>query len=232
MFQCISHVFAPQKQEYLEEEEEEVCRPRIVSFEGNIGSGKTTLVKKLKERYANHPHILFLEEPVDVWERIKQKGKTMLQLFYDNPRKYSFAFQILAYRTRQNLIQEALDNNPGVKLILMERSLEADYEIFAKMLFEEGLMESCEYEIYKTIAKPDDNEYYVDGIVWLRTEPEVCLERVQTRGREGEEKMSLHYLEKCEMYHHQWLGADLGFVFQMEDTNESDLRRLDNYLRM
>lgn len=227
MFQCISHVFAPPM---LTQEQEDEKRPRIISFEGNIGSGKTTLVKKLKERYTNHPDILFLEEPVDVWERIKQKGKTILQLFYDNPRKYSFAFQILAYRTRSNLIQEALENNPGVKIVLMERSLEADYEIFAKMLYEQGYMESCEYEIYKMIAEPDNNEYYADGFVWLRTEPEVCLERVQERNREGEENMSLHYLEKCEMYHHQWLGADLGFVFQMEDTTEKELQRLDSYL--
>jgi deoxyadenosine/deoxycytidine kinase len=211
---------------FLPEYEEIV--PRIISFEGNIGSGKTTLVKKLKERYANQPDILFLEEPVDVWERIKQDGKTILQLFYDNPRKYSFAFQILAYRTRSNLIQEALASNPGVKLILMERSLEADNEIFAKMLFEEGLMESCEYDIYKTIT---NNEYSVDGIVWLRTKPEVCLERVQTRGREGEENMSLDYLAKCDVYHKQWL-ADLGFVFQMEEVDEKELQRLDNYLRM
>jgi len=227
MFQSFLNAMSP-----LKKDEEQVGRPRIVSFEGNIGSGKTTLVKQLKERYANHPGILFLEEPVDVWERIKQDGKTILQLFYGNPRKYSFAFQVLAYRTRSNLIQEALVNNPDVKLILMERSLEADNEIFAKMLFEQGLMESCEYDIYKTIADPDNNEYYVDGIVWLRTEPEVCLERVQTRGREGEEKMSLHYLEKCDMYHQAWLGADLGFVFQLEETNETDLRRLDAFLRL
>jgi hypothetical protein len=33
------------------------------------------------------------------------------------------------------------------------------------------------------------------------------------------------------VYHKQWL-ADLGFVFQMEEVDEKELQRLDNYLRM
>ena len=78
---------------------------KIVSIEGNIGSGKTTLLKKLKEKYVNNPNIIFLKEPVDEWEQIKDKdGQTMLQKFYADQQKYSFAFQMMAYISRLKIL--------------------------------------------------------------------------------------------------------------------------------
>ena len=81
-------------------------RPRILSVEGNIGAGKSTLVEALKERYAHDPSILFLQEPVDVWSTVQQDGKTILELFYENQEKYSFAFQAMAFSTRLKMIRE------------------------------------------------------------------------------------------------------------------------------
>ena len=48
----------------------------IFSIEGNIGSGKSTLVKILKEQLftANGKKIIFLQEPVDEWESIKDES--------------------------------------------------------------------------------------------------------------------------------------------------------------
>jgi hypothetical protein len=42
--------------------------PRLVSIEGNIGSGKSTLIEKLKKKHQNNKKILFLQEPVGLWE--------------------------------------------------------------------------------------------------------------------------------------------------------------------
>ena len=39
---------------------------KIISFEGNIGSGKSTFLKYLKEQVASDK-ICFLDEPVDDW---------------------------------------------------------------------------------------------------------------------------------------------------------------------
>ena len=53
---------------------------QIYSIEGNIGSGKSTLVKHLKD--VNKDWI-FLDEPVTEWEKLKNdKGESVLQLFY------------------------------------------------------------------------------------------------------------------------------------------------------
>ena len=59
-------------------------------------------------------------------------GETIISKFYADPEKYSFAFQIMAFTTRLKLVKDIIKNQPNVKLIICERSLEADNEIFAK----------------------------------------------------------------------------------------------------
>lgn len=39
----------------------------IVSIEGNIGSGKSTVINTLKEYYKSNDKVYFLEEPVSEW---------------------------------------------------------------------------------------------------------------------------------------------------------------------
>jgi len=208
-------------------------RPRIVSVEGNIGGGKSTLIETLQEKYIHDRRFHFLLEPVDQWENIKdKKGKNMLQKYYENPTKYAFAFQIMAFQTRLQLLKDTLDYiDDEVTTIVMERSLDADFHIFAKMLSEEGLMEDVEFEIYKGMSAEALKEYGVDGIIWLDTDYEECYERVQKRSREGEEngKISLKYLAKCHEYHVEWLGADMGFVCRI-DGMDIDLGKIDQYL--
>jgi len=198
---------------------------RIISLEGNIGAGKTTLLNALQEKYKDRADVLFLLEPVDVWKEVQQNGKNILELFYEKKATYGFAFQVLVFQSRLQMIREAC-NQPDIHLIIMERSLDADYYVFAKMLYEQGYLQECEYEIYKRMAKYEREQYMADGIVWLRETPETCMERIALRARKGEERISLEYLEKCDQYHQEWLGADLGFVF----TWDGDYDKLERYL--
>ena len=58
----------------------------IISIEGNIGSGKSTLVKKLKEK---NPSWYFLQEPVDVWKSVSDiDGNNILSEFYKDKKRY------------------------------------------------------------------------------------------------------------------------------------------------
>ena len=43
----------------------------IFSIEGNIGSGKSTIVKHLQHMMQDDPSFVFVQEPVDTWESIK-----------------------------------------------------------------------------------------------------------------------------------------------------------------
>ena len=44
---------------------------KIIVIQGNIGSGKSTFVEKLKTKYENNPKMCFLQEPVSEWLKIK-----------------------------------------------------------------------------------------------------------------------------------------------------------------
>ena len=44
---------------------------KIISIEGNIGSGKSTLVEELRKKFGNNEKVCFLQEPVDIWNTIK-----------------------------------------------------------------------------------------------------------------------------------------------------------------
>ena len=58
---------------------------KIISIEGNIGSGKSTLVEGLKQKYKAQEHICFLQEPVDEWSCVRDNdGKTILEKYYGN----------------------------------------------------------------------------------------------------------------------------------------------------
>jgi deoxyadenosine/deoxycytidine kinase len=202
-------------------------RPRIVSLEGNIGAGKSTLLSALKERYANRNDVIFVEEPVGIWESIQQDGLNMLQLFYKDTCRYAFTFQILAFTTRLKLLKDAIkqanESEPPVKTIIMERSLEADRNIFAKMLNSDKQMQQCEYDIYVKMSDDILQDYSVDGIVWINTPPDECVNRIKNRNREGEETISFDYLLKCHENHVEWLGADTGFVHIIEDNRDEKI---------
>ena len=58
----------------------------IFSIEGNIGSGKSTLVKELKKSVPNilDKKVVYVQEPVSEWSKIKdKKGETILEKFYE-----------------------------------------------------------------------------------------------------------------------------------------------------
>ena len=39
-----------------------------MSIEGNIGAGKTTILNELQNKYKDNKEIVFIREPVDLWE--------------------------------------------------------------------------------------------------------------------------------------------------------------------
>ncbi len=92
---------------------------KIITIEGNIGSGKSTLLEFLRnELMIDNKKVIFMKEPVDEWEYIKDaNGKTMLQKFYENQEKYSFPFQMMAYISRLKLLKETVEKNPNAIII-------------------------------------------------------------------------------------------------------------------
>jgi deoxyadenosine/deoxycytidine kinase len=73
----------------------------IISIEGNIGAGKSTLLERIQRRaiQENNKRIHIIPESLDVWDKVKEGNKSILQLFYENKKKYAMSFQILCFLT-------------------------------------------------------------------------------------------------------------------------------------
>ena len=167
----------------------------------SIGSGKSTLFEKLKIHFANNKNIIFVREPVDIWESIQdENGTTILEKFYQDQIKYSFSFQIMAYISRINLLKETIKEHPGVTIIT-ERSLYTDKMVFAKMLYDTHKIEYINYQIYLNLFDTFKNDFNVDNIIYIKTDPDVCYNRILKRARNGEKNISLDYLQLCDTYH-------------------------------
>jgi deoxyadenosine/deoxycytidine kinase len=178
----------------------------IVSIEGNIGSGKSTLLANLRKHYKDELYIVFLQEPVDEWEKIKdENGITILEKFYANQEKYSFPFQMMAYVSRLKVLRDTLKNIRQVDnkktIIITERSLYTDKMVFAKMLYDTNKIEKVNYQIYLNWFDAFSEEFPVHKIVYVKTEPEKCHSRIVKRAREGENLIPLEYLKNCDEYH-------------------------------
>jgi thymidylate kinase len=190
----------------------------IVSIEGNIGSGKSTLLQNLREHYENVPEVIFLKEPVDEWEKIKdENGVTILEKFYGNQQKYSFPFQMMAYVSRLKLLKDTLKNihtmySSTVEkkniIIITERSLYTDKLVFAKMLYDCGKIEYVNYQIYLNWFDTFIEDYPVNKIIYVKASPEICHMRILKRSRDGETNIPLEYLEDCDRYHDNMIELD------------------------
>ena len=178
----------------------------IFSIEGNIGSGKSTLVKELKKSVPNilDKKVVYVQEPVNEWSKIKdKKGETILEKFYANQHKYAFSFQMMAYISRLALLRNIVRENPDA-IIITERSVFTDREVFAKMLYDEGKIEEVDYQIYLKWFDEFIEEIPITGLIYVTTTPEKSKERVDLRARAGE-SIPLSYLQRCHDYHESWI---------------------------
>ena len=192
----------------------------IFNVEGNIGSGKSTLVRILEKelKSINSIPIVYVQEPVDEWSTIKDKhGETILEKFYNDQYKYAFSFQMMAYISRLSLVKQIIRDNPSA-IIICERSVFTDKEVFAKMLYDDGKIEEVNYQIYVEWFDEFINDIPVSGIIYVNTSPENSKRRVDFRARLGED-IPLKYLEKCNDYHNNWLADSREIIFNFDGNN-------------
>jgi deoxyadenosine/deoxycytidine kinase len=176
------------------------CRPWMISIDGNIGAGKTSLLQKIQQE-VDPKRVVIVYEPVDIWTKLADMtdGLSLLQKYYTYPHMYSFMFQTVIFQTIIQSIEEAIENNPDCDIILCERSIKTSRNVFCKMLVEDQYMTSFEHSVYESFFTPRICElYYPDQTIWLDVPIKTCLERIISRAREGEKVINLNYLQRIE----------------------------------
>jgi deoxyadenosine/deoxycytidine kinase len=200
---------------------------KLFVIDGNIGSGKSTFLKHLATKFTT---IINIQEPVDEWFKIKDdQGVSLFELFYKDPARYSYLFQTNILYTRFDKIKQlqhklsvgkdgskekmaeimvegaAIDDDEPV--VVCERSIMTDLHIFVEAAKDLGTMSSVEYEVFLNwyTMLVDLAKFRVDGVIYLRCDPEISQERIFKRNRTGENGIAFDYLRLLHDKHEAWL---------------------------
>ncbi|XP_065332189.1 deoxynucleoside kinase-like [Cloeon dipterum] len=192
-------------------------RPFTVIVEGNIGSGKTTFLNQFKRM----PEVIALSEPVEMWRNAN--GHNLLDLMYEDPSKYSMAFQSYVQLTMLEMHQANFD--PPIKV--MERSIHSARHCFVENLFNAGFLAGVNRAVldewYKWICETQDVN--ADLIVYLYTTPETAYERIKERNRNEEKKISMDYIRTLHDLHEKFIRSGLTKRFCKAPVIEIDANK-------
>ena len=176
---------------------------KLISIDANIAAGKTTILEYIKEKC---PNIKIVLEPVEEWENIKdENGISFFKKYYDDPIKYAVYFQLTTLITRYEKLNEIISELKENEIVLIERSIYSDREIFAKTLNESGEIEPIMLTIYNRFFNQFKNIFSLDKTIYIRTDPKICYERRHIRERKGEENIKLSFLENLHSKHECFL---------------------------
>jgi len=197
-------------------------KPIIISIDGNIGSGKSTLMNILKEEFCEHT---FVDEPVEEWlQATDDNDKNLLTNFYQDKNRWSYTFQNYAFITRTKKLLEAVEKHKpknfydtikiifnriiyGKKIVIFtERSILTDRYVFAEMLHDNKDINSMEWIMYLDWYTLFEKSLKINKVIYLKTDPEKSYERVNKRARDEEKTVALEYLKAVHYKHEKWLS--------------------------
>jgi deoxyadenosine/deoxycytidine kinase len=182
----------------------------ILSLDGNIGAGKSTLLSEIRRAF---PSFHVVDEPVGQWTSLHHSnGKNLLELFYEDKKRWAYTFQNCAILTRLKNIHDAVARLPistELQVIITERSVLTDKYVFAQMLRDAGVLDPLEWELYDSWFTIFGSQHPVGGIIYLSTSASTSKDRIQTRGRQGEEGIAMDYLDSLDAQHQKWLSSTI-----------------------
>lgn len=136
--------------------------------------------------------------------------------------RWSYTFQNAAILTRILNMKHAVESSPESKVFITERSYQTDKHVFAKMLHEDGKLNDMEMKLYDMWFDNFTKDLPIHIILWLTTDPDLCLDRIHVRNRPGEEHIELKYLDRLRTAHEEWLGG--------KNTSDTVIIKVDHKL--
>lgn len=155
----------------------------FVAILGLIGSGKSTLVENL----ANYSKCIPFREPVE--------SNPFLELYYQDPYRWSYAMQVNLLFERYKQSQEAFLRSSRGEDTVIDSSIYSD-AAFALVQKQSGYFTDKEYLSYLNMHKVIAAQTaYPDVTFFLELLPEQTLERIKKRSRECETGIPIEYLQ-------------------------------------
>ncbi len=167
-----------------------------IGIAGNIGSGKTTLTRKLAEHYGWTPK----------YEAVTYNP--YLEDYYkDIPRwSYNLETYFLAQR-----FQDVLEIARSRDVIIQDRTLFEGVEIFVANNHDLGNLSDRDYDTYMQLFRLMMSMVNPpDLLIYLRCSVPHLVEQIRKRGRDYEQSMSLEYLSGLNERYEQWIARYQG----------------------
>ena len=163
----------------------------FVGLAGNIGVGKTTFTEKMATAFKWIP----------IYESVSDNP--YLNDFYTDMNRWSFNLQIYFLQKRFQAQKNIIYSDTGV---IQDRTIYEDSKIFAKNLYEMGHLKERDYNTYNDLfitmtsylKKPD-------LIIYLKASTDTLLTRINSRGREYENKISPEYIHQLNITYDNWI---------------------------
>ena len=152
-------------------------RFRHIVVEGPIGAGKTSLARKLAERFGAQP---VLEEAF---------SNPFLERFYRDSRRYALPTQLFFLFQRVNQLRDLAQHD------LFSAALVGDFLLEKDPLFARLTLDDDELKLYQQIFDSLSPQAPTpDLVIYLQAQPDTLVERVRKRGVAMESEISEPYL--------------------------------------
>jgi len=161
---------------------------RILTVEGNIGSGKTSLAKKLAAAYQAK---LILETFAD---------NPFLQKFFVKQQDYALGMEMFFMAERYEQLKEELSNWE-----LFQERIVIDYLFTKSLLYARANLDDAEYALYQKIFNILNPKLpQADVIIYLHSSLDRLVSNIHKRGREFEMTVKKEYLKKIEAIYFEY----------------------------
>lgn len=162
----------------------------FIAVAGNIGVGKTTFTNLLAKTLGGKP---YLEPTVE---------NPYLSDFYRDMERWAFHSQMYFLGRR---LKDHADVVAEEGVLIQDRSLYENAEIFARNLHERGYISARDWAIYQDIYRTAVRLLRPpDLVIYLQASVPSLVQRIKTRGRDYERAIDAAYLEDLNALYEDW----------------------------
>ncbi|MDC7239540.1 MAG: deoxynucleoside kinase [Spirochaetales bacterium] len=192
---------------------------KYIIIAGNIGAGKSTLVKHLCEALTWKPYY----EPVS--------ENPYLEDFYKDMGRWAYQSQLYFLSDRMTMHRELQDQGGCV---VQDRSIYEDAQIFARNLYLQGQISSRDFDTYWRIYEAAVSLLQPpDLLVYLKASVPALEKRIALRNRDFESSIPRSYLKQLNSLYEDWTmnyDTSAKLILNIDDydilKNSSDLQNI------
>jgi len=176
-------------------------KKHYIFVEGGVGAGKTTLVELLKLNISN---LEVIYEPVETFIDVKGSGN-IYDTFLTNQSRWSFTANVYITLMHMQAVKKFIADKQTT-IVVVDRSIYADYYIFGRPAYESGLITLLEWTIYQELFHhfQEHSQLQPSAFIYLKASPETISHRVKQRNRIEEKELSLDFICHQETYYNRW----------------------------